>query len=269
MKLIDKKRMVFSFFLNNEWKESFVNQLHLRLLKKYIRDFDDVIFCIITDNVDDNNTITSLEKEIVGLNPKNIQFKVYENTNFRESLVFKNEITDKMKELDGLTFFAHNKGISYVETDEGVYKWIVALYYFSLEVGLINFNLNGDCFYGALKSYNISLEDYEEDATGVLPKYGWFYAGTFFWGKYQELYHLLKANGTEIPPMMSRWYDEMFPGNVLEHKWGMTYGRYGADSMIVYDKGQNIDDFILHTYKNDRWVYEDFINFYNNVMKEG
>lgn len=268
MKLIDKKRMVFSFFLDNGWKESFVNQLHLRLLRKYIRDFDEVIFCIITDDINDIDNILALEREIISLYPKNITFKIYENTNYRESLVFRDEIVNKMKDLDGLTFFGHNKGISYENPDEGVFKWVAALYYFNLEVGLVNFDLNGDCFYGGLKSTNIRLEDYEENATGVLPKYGWFYCGTFFWGKYQEIYHLLKNKNIEIPPMMSRWFDEMFPGNILESKWGETYGRCVADKGIIFGRGENIDEYIMYTYKNYEWVYNDFIDFYNNVMKE-
>jgi hypothetical protein len=260
--------MVFSFFINKGWENHRLNRFHINLLKRYIGGFDEVIFCIIIDDINDHETILSFETAIINLGVKNIQFKIYENTNFRESLVYKKEIVDKMSKLDGCTFFGHNKGISYIEQTEDMYKWVAALYYFNLEVGLINYNMNGDCFYGGLKCYNIRLEDYDENAAGVLPKYNWFYCGTFFWGKYQEIYYLLKNMGREIPPMMSRWFDEMFPGNILESKWGTSYGNVGADSAIIYSNGENIDNYLHFLYKDDTWVCDDFYSFYNEVISE-
>jgi hypothetical protein len=74
--------------------------------------------------------------------------------------------------------------------------------------------------------------------------------------------------GREIPPMMSRWFDEMFPGNILESKWGTSYGNVGADSAIIYSNGENIDNYLHFLYKDDTWVCDDFYSFYNEVISE-
>ena len=50
MKVLDKTRLIFSFYLTNENLYDDINQLHLRLLSKYINRFDDVIFCIIVND---------------------------------------------------------------------------------------------------------------------------------------------------------------------------------------------------------------------------
>jgi hypothetical protein len=236
------------------------------LLSRYINNFDEIIFCIIPNDETDLTTIKWLEQKIVEICGKSISFKIYKNTNYRESYVFLKEIVEKMSDLDGLTFFGHNKGISYSEVTEDTLKWITALYYFNLEVELPNNNMNGCCFYGALKSKDIFLEDYTPESDIVLPKYNWVYCGTFFWGKYQEISNLLKNMGREIPNMCSRWFDEMFPGNILEHYWGRTYGGCDVSKMLVL--GNNIDAYILETYKDNEWVYDEFINFYNFITDE-
>lgn len=265
MKIYDKKRLVFSFYLSENSLSNIINRLHLTFLKRYINNFDEIIFCIIPENGLDISYIIELEKKVITFTHKNIEFKIVENTNYRESLVFKKEIVDKMKMLDGLTLFAHNKGISYSNVTEDTLKWITAMYYFNLEVELPNNGLNGLCFYGALKSKDIYLEDYTENSAVVLPKYNWVYCGTFFWGKYQEINNLLKNMGREVPEMYSRWFDEMFPGNVLEEFWGHCYG--GVDISRKMVLGNNIDDYILSTYTGNEWVYDDFINFYNHIME--
>ena len=50
MEVLDKTRLIFSFYLTNENLYNDINQLHLRLLAKYINRFEDVIFCIIVDD---------------------------------------------------------------------------------------------------------------------------------------------------------------------------------------------------------------------------
>lgn len=265
MKILDKKRLVFSFYLDENTFNSKVNKLHFGLLKKYINEFDEIIFCIIPKNGVDGYFINELQKTIINFTHKNIVFKIVENTNYRESLVFKKEVVDKMSKLDGLTFFGHNKGISYTDVTEDTLKWITALYYFNLGVELPYNGLNGKCFYGALKSKDIFLEDYTERSDVVLPKYNWIYCGTFFWGKYQEIDNILKNMGRSVPGMYSRWFDEMFPGNVLEEFWGSCYGECDVSRKLVL--GNNIDEYIASTYEGNEWVCSDFYEFYENILK--
>lgn len=264
MRVLDKKRLVFSFYLDENAFEKQVNNLHFKLLKRYINIFDEIIFCIIPNIDVDSKHINQLQKTILDFTHKDITFKIVENTNYRESLVFKTEIVDKMMELDGLTFFGHNKGISYADVTNDTLKWILAMYYFNLEVELPSNGLNGRCFYGALKSKDIFLEDYTERSAVVLPKYNWVYCGTFFWGKYQEISNLLKNMGREIPGMYSRWFDEMFPGNVLEEFWGSCYGECDVSRKMVL--GNNIDEYLQITYEGNEWVCDNFNEFCKSLL---
>lgn len=264
MVCLDTKRMIFSFYLDENFLDKEVNKLHFKLLKRYINSFDDIVFCIIPQQGLDTSVITRFEKTIINFTHKNITFKVYENTNYQESLIFKKEIAENMENLDGLTFFGHNKGISYSNITENTLKWITALYYFNLEVELPQNNLNGLCFYGALKSRDIYLEDYTERAAIVLPKYNWVYCGTFFWGKYQEIANLLENMGRKVPGMYSRWYDEMFPGNILEEFWGGCYGGCDVSRKLVL--GDNLEEYLNATYEGNEWVCYDFHNFYEKIL---
>lgn len=266
MKIFDKKRLVFSFYLDEYSFENEVNKLHFKLLRRYINEFDEVVFCIIPNSSVGLNTINTLQKIILNFTHKDVTFKIVENTNYRESLVFKNEIVDKMSELDGLTFFAHNKGISYPIVTIDTLKWILAMYYFNLEVELPSNGMNGKCFYGALKSKDIFLEDYTERSAVVLPKYNWVYCGTFFWGKYQEIANLLKNMGREIPGMYSRWFDEIFPGNVLEEFWGSCYGECDVSGKLVF--GNNIDEYLQVTYEGNEWVCDNFNEFCKKLLND-
>mgnify|MGYP003320804550 CR=1 FL=1 len=78
MKVLDKTRLIFSFYLTNENLYDDINQLHLRLLSKYINRFDDVIFCIIVNDDIDYNVVRELQKIVVNISYKNIKFKIYE-----------------------------------------------------------------------------------------------------------------------------------------------------------------------------------------------
>jgi hypothetical protein len=265
MKCLDRKRLVFSFFLNKDSQIKILNRLHIKLLARYIKRFDEVIFCIIVDDKDMNDLIEWIENEIIKIYDGNISFKIYENTNYRESYVFNEEIVKKMKDLDGLTFFAHNKGVSYDYITEETLKWVTSLYYFNFEIMLPYDDLNGVCFYGALKN-NITIDDYEKNSPIVLPKYNWVYMGTFFWAKYQEVFYLLKKLGREVPIMTSRWFDEMFPGNILEMEWGATYENPKALKILI--DGQNIDEFVKVAYGHIDGLYEEYINFHNSMIDD-
>ena len=132
MKDIDKKRMVFAFYLNNKTFDNKFNQLHFKLLKKYINIFDEVIFGLIVDEDIDVEVINRFQCLILSFYHKNISFHIYENTEYREALVFYNEIACKMANLDGWTFYGHNKHSSDME-ESALIEWICGLYYFNLE----------------------------------------------------------------------------------------------------------------------------------------
>lgn len=164
------KRMVYSFYVTNTVGGIFLNEIHFEMLKKYINIFNEVIFCIIIDDITDISKIKEIEKRVMSFRNGDIQFKIYENSNYRETEVFYNEIFLKMDELNGLTFYAHSKGQGVMNDMEETIFFIIAAYYFSLE----NIdNVNYYPFYGSFKMINNS-----PILTKGL-KHMWFYVGTF------------------------------------------------------------------------------------------
>lgn len=262
MKSLDTKRMIFSFYINDESFDHRINKLHFKLLKRYIHLFDEVIFCIIIDDRERYDLIQRIEQFVISIFHKKLTFKIYDNTNYRESLVFYHEIATQMENLDGVTFFGHNKGISDTDPIETIEMWVAAMYYFNLEFPLPYNDLNGFTFYGSLKTDNI-------DASGIAvrenleQKYPWVYCGTFFWGKYQELDRVCKRLNRTIPKLTNRWYSEMFPGEMVETQYGRTYKEYYIDKQLVI--AGNIDLFIQSMLYDEPEDYNAFITFFKEV----
>lgn len=257
MTILDKRRLIFSFYLTNDWEESETNILHIRLLSKYLGIFDDVIFCLITDNDIKLEVVKNFQRLIIGKCGGDVTFKVYKNTNYRESLVFYNEISKKLKDLDGVTFFGHNKGISNLYFGiENVKMWICALYYFSFEHDLPFEFLNGPMVYGPLKVC-CSNEFFVSSGQSV---HDWYYAGTFFGLKCQQLDFYLKSNNIELPQLTNRWYSEMFLGNVIPNTEAWSYN----DSYLLRDKfdGFNVLDSIKKMYDGNDYIIDEFLRFF-------
>ena len=265
MKSLDKKRMIYSFYINDGSFDHRINKLHFKLLERYIHKFDEVIFCIIIDDKERYDLIQKIEEFVISIFHKKLTFKIYDNTNYRESNVFYNEIATQMEHLDGLTFFGHNKGISDTDPIETIEMWVTAMYYFNLEFELPCDDLNGFTFYGALKTDNIdSLGIGVKD--NLLQKHPWVYCGTFFWGKYQELDRVCKRQGRTIPPLTNRWYSEMFPGEMVESFYGKSYKDYYIEEQLVI--AGNIDLYIKSTLYNEPDDYEAFINFFEEIINK-
>jgi hypothetical protein len=265
MRSLDVKRMVYSFYVNDESFEHRINKLHFRLLERYIHKFDEVIFCIIIDDRERYDLIQRIEEFVISIFHKKLTFKIYDNTNYRESLVFYHEIATQMENLDGLTFFGHNKGISDTDPIETIEMWVAAMYYFNLEFELPHNDLNGFTFYGALKTDNIeSLGIGVRD--NLLQKNPWVYCGTFFWGKYQELDRVCTRFDRKIPNLTNRWYSEMFPGEMVESFYGLSYKYHYIEEQLVY--AGNIDMYIKSTLFDLPEDYEEFIRFFNEVTSQ-
>lgn len=59
---LDTKRMVYSFYVNDDSFEHPINKLHFKLLERYIHKFDEVIFCIIIDDRERYDLIQRIEE---------------------------------------------------------------------------------------------------------------------------------------------------------------------------------------------------------------
>jgi hypothetical protein len=262
MEILDKIRLIFSFYLTNKWEENEINRLHLRLLSNYISRFDEVIFCLIIDNDIEAEVIKDFERRIIGECKKDVIFKTYKNTNYRESLVLYEEIAKKLEDLDGLTFFAHNKGMSDCFSIDSVKMWVCALYYFSFEVELPYYQLNGPLSFGPLKFY--CCNDFF--GSGAKSKYDWYYAGTFFWLKCQQLDFFMKCNNEEVPKMTNRWYSEMFLGNVVPYYEGWSY-----NNKITVNRefrGEDICDLLYCLYGAEEKILDSFFSYVEENSRE-
>lgn len=264
---ITKKRMVFAFYLNNETFENKFNQLHFKLLKRYINIFDEVIFGIIVDKDIDVEAINRFQCLILSFYHKNISFHIYENTEYREALVFYNEIACKMDTLDDWTFYGHNKHTSNMNENELI-EWICGLYYFNLEKlcednnctmnMVVPFNMTGICFYG-----NPLLTDSNFNIRAVKNKYAYYYAGNFFWGKYQEVDRVLKNYNIPLPKLTNRYYTEMFPGEIMDSDCFC----YSFCGRYVIGNTLNIDDVYYNICSNGyEYIYNNFLVFIEELM---
>ena len=244
------KRMVYSFYCSKSEASFFYEELHFKILERYINIFDEVIFCIIIDDVNDIETIKRIEKKVISIRNKDVIFKIYENTNYRETDVFFNEIFLKMSELNGITFYAHSKGRGVMNNIEEVIGFITASYYFSLEDIT---DVDKYSFYGSFKMLNNS------PIGNIYPKYQWFYVGTFFWGDYQKIYN---ENKNKFPLYSSRWFNEMLPGNLYSHEECGSFNNEYIDATV---KPNDPYELLIRTHGNNEKI-NDFFSFYYEIV---
>lgn len=254
----DKKRLVFAFYINNEVLDNPIIKLHFYFLKKYIKQFDEVIVGIVKDDDVDNDVIKELQHKFLEIYDKDITFRFYPNTQYRETIVFYNEIALKLESLDGMTFFAHNKHTTPLSIEELV-EWVCGLYYFNLEIKY-DYQATGYCFYGCPLLTNSDF-----NIKSIVNKYKWYYSGCFYWIKAQEVYRYMQNNKIPLPLFTNRYYGEMFPGELCEDAMiaSTHYGRY--------IKGNSIDvDYVYRNifYGEHQNVMEDFYQLYLEKLNE-
>ena len=201
------KRLVFHFYLSEDWEENIANKVHFRCLKQFSNVFDEAVVVISSKNAD-RSVINRVESTFLGaLEVDTVTFKIVENTPYYESLTLKTEIIDKMGKLDGLTFFAHNKGVSNVNAPDksnySILMWIYGMYYFGLcrqemvEEQLCTTQSRMFCGPFLMTAEYISN-----------PLKCW-YAGTFYWVNTSRLWeHYHEFN---VPELSDRYFAESFP----------------------------------------------------------
>lgn len=256
-----KHRLIFHFYLINNFEDNIINRLHFNCLAYYVECFDEAYFYIAVDEDICKETISLFETKIINYGFLNVKFKIVQNTYYREAQTFKDEIADKLQEpYQGLTFFGHNKGITNIPIygEEYVKKWVVGLYYLSLNdlkhVDDSFFNWVYDyapVFYGSFLSHSDTIGD--------------IYSGTFFWLNTNKLDHEIKQGIVKTPLLFDRTFAEIFPSI---YKWENKNPRlYSKNLKIVYlPKYEAVDmdialKFILSEEYNDS-----FIPFYKKMI---
>lgn len=261
------RRLVYHFYVTSRWRESEIMKIHLACLEEYAKNFTESIFILSMEDINDTQSIYELEKKIIDIGFTNVTFKVRPTNNLCESDTLDKEIFQHMGEMEGITFFAHSKGVYnevrnfYNMTKESVLQWIVAMYYLTQDsIAEVEGKLYGPhgILYGALKTFRADLTN----------KYHWIYSGTFYWINTMRLYDTIKLNNIFVPKCTDRFFSEFVMGNILDGRQdtGLQacdshFGSYlrGADN--YYDEAPQYIQLCTDTEH-----YEAFLTFFQKIM---
>lgn len=222
------KKLVFHFYVNDGWENNFANNIHFRCLERYSGIFNESLIVIAFDPENEKLVPEVKKKFIDCIKSETLAFKTILNDAYFEGGTFKREIVDRAKEIDGLVFFGHNKGVSCLSTN-GAYDekslaiWICGLYFYSLE-----FYEEVEHKLCAIPAKTISGAflmggDFIRNAAHV------WYSGTMYWINPGRI---LKFN-QGIPALQDREYAEWFPGEVFGED--ITYVLTSRNDLILYD----------------------------------
>jgi len=260
------KNLIFYWYIPSNCIMPDIYWLHIYNLKKYAKIFNNATFILSADNITDINKIEYNKNIINSIGFKcDIKFLLYKNdTNIRECTCFYNEIIQNLKNLEGITFFAHSKGITR-NGDSGVPMWNTGLYYFNLnDIKSVENKLSkNDVFsYGSFKKhYNWIVED---NGKIYKQKHNWHYSGTFFWLDTQKIYKYIKSNNIEISSDLHRWYTEMWLGNIFDSNFAYTkYDIIGDENLYVDCK-----DILKNKMKVQEKEFNSFLKYYDNMVNK-
>ena len=238
-----KKRLVFYFYAFENYKDNYANKLHLNCLKHYANIFDEVIFVISVDDLENKELILDVELEIIKCGFKDIRFKLHKNNAYREVPTFYDEIVERLDKLDGITFFGHNKGTTNVQKADAVIKsieaWILGMYYLNLEfISEVEEQLCSDVprFYGAFL-----LDARKWDILNVC-----YYVGTFYWVNGPKIaVDILTKYVEPLDTYHHRGFAECFPG-LLYRNCGLEI--FGSHEHRFYTEGRMDSYYQMQTY---------------------
>lgn len=276
--------MIFYLYITDDFFERKTNLCHLECLRHYIHIFDAVDFYLSIDDVNNYELINKIEKTILDFNfGKDICFYIHHNDDYRESVIVKEQIADKLKTMDNeIVFFAHGKGYTNLEMYEetSMLHWLIGCYYLSLEfMDEVSELLDGGNTFISYGSFPLVLDkkslpdDYlltNELYLGRI-KYGWCYSGTFFWLYPDKLVSHMEIFRQEFPKLFDRYYSEKFLGNVMSYKSNATGHalKYLFPNNNMYNNGV-AEDCIRFLLGDDESIskYYDFFNKIINDVKE-
>lgn len=218
-----KKNLVFHFYIGKEGINTESNDLHFKCLKHYMANvFDNILFVIVVDDAEQQKEeILAVKNKVIDIfKSKTIEFKVKPNTYLRDSQTFYDEIATKLDKIDGLVFFAHNKGYTNLSKfkKEDILKWVAAMYFACFDdMDEVENSLTEQrkcAFGGLLNQVEKWLLEKHQYISGMLGKYSYLYTGTFFWLNPKTLLQYMANNDVELPQINDRWYAENFLANI-------------------------------------------------------
>lgn len=266
-------RLIYHLWIPKDLDDDMKKMLdiHFACLRSYIHLFNNVLFVLSVDDITDKEIIKKYEDEILSFGYRgNLQFKVVENdSNLREGLTYYNEIIKKLGELDGLTFFAHDKGLTNVKNYifDSIGQWVTFMYWDNLrDLEIIKKRLleNVELCSGTLMLKSPFLSN----------KNKWYYVGSFHWCNFQRLEYVLKNKGDILPTYADRIVAENFLGNHLSVEKDLPNQKMTTTGIYFYetDKPECFNFYenspnLIKAYLDDEILHNEFLQYYNKILK--
>ena len=262
-----KRNLVYHLWIPENMSENYrhILSIHLNCLKQFMPVFTDIKFVLSYDKKDDE-VIKRLQRELFGDGfVGNISFVLSENCPFqREGKTYYDEILSKMDNLDGVTFFAHSKGVTNLDKAnvirENVEKWITFMYWMNLHYTELN-------VLALSKPHIVSSGTFKFEIRYGFTKNNWTYLGGFHWINTKKLYDYVCG---VKPKSIDMGLSELYLGDNLPLNNDFSYSlnglrfTYDDDPDCLYTKDIDGVISILLPNENER---EKYYNFHNEMLK--
>ena len=277
--MINKYRLIYNMFIIDNYDQSEHNDvmkiynMHYMMLSNYSKIMDEMIF-IITHNNLSNDILNKVKVRLLieCQSCKSITFIVEKNMpQYREGIIFKKYIIDKLNDYDGLTFWGHSKGVTNQSNINNLYNtllWIYVMYYNNI-TWLYELKNKLDDKTEYMSYGTLYYKDNRHKLT-----YNWFYSGSFFWLNTKKLYKYIQDNNIDISNFISPNDDnllrcaEIFVGQVIDEKYAAFHfdEHYNKSYEHFLCYGTELSyDFIDKQIKLFFKPYE-YVNFMNNFQ---
>lgn len=273
-----KKTLLYYLWVPRDFseKEKMMYHIHLKCLRHYSSIFTDAQFIVAMDNPDDNETYYSVVKDIANIGfSGNISItKTENNSYYREGEYVKKLIVDRAKDIEGLVFFAHSKGLYNIShgaslsvytdySEDSIVLWVCALYFFNLNFmdEVLSAMGDGKIMFGAL------LNKYKTDDKPPFDT-GWQFNGSFYWINPKRLYNYLNYHNISAPELDNRLYAEDWMRHIIpfNFKFISTHATYYVDTdRFGVSMYLQANEFIKAISGDD---YSIFNNFYQSIIEK-
>lgn len=282
-----KKTLLYHLYANDNFENIGIYRLHYECLTYYIKQFDEAIFYVTVDNLNNKplvNKLITWVSDICQDVPFDIKVRVNELPYEGKTLM--TEIIEKRQQIEGMVFFCHTKGNTRVNVNfeelfqqemgtidtKSIIYWVLALYFYGLnfideaEYILYGGKRPSELFYGPILT---QLKDQTSSPMLRMNKGNCFYQGTFYWINTEKFSNYIDRKVIEIPKLDDRYWAEMLPGVVGGRL------KYGDGCASHNDTAIN-DDFNLYKMSINEWEElinilgnsDEFWNFHDYIMKK-
>ena len=264
LETLAKKKLVFHFYIPQNWETHPIVHLHLKLLRHYSYYFNEMLIVIAVNDASDRKTIERVEEVIVRNCTGHIELKVIKNDPvLREAVTCHDDFVMEIENYDGVLYFGHSKGIRNV--DDGydytnICRWVCALYY-----QLCDYH----SFYTLCTDLNALstgalLTEIQFDVP-VDTNHTWYYMGSFIGVMCTKFLRYCKLFKKDFKtPLGDRFYAEFYLPYIHNKEFCVVQNNlYRIGQCDVY---HNIDEHLTTIFNNEEM--DKFNNFANLIENE-